>query len=51
VDEALVELRRAVELAPDEPQMHESLAKALETKGLTAEADEERRRAGKPGPQ
>jgi Flp pilus assembly protein TadD len=40
-----VELRRAVELAPQEPIMHESLAKALAAKGLTAEADEETRRA------
>ena len=39
------ELRRAVELAPQEPIMHESLSKALAAKGLTAEADEETRRA------
>ena len=45
VDDAIVELRRAVELAPQEPTMHESLAKALAAKGLTAEADEETRRA------
>jgi arylsulfatase A-like enzyme/Flp pilus assembly protein TadD len=45
VDDAIVELRRAVELAPHEPIMHESLAKALAAKGLTAEADEETRRA------
>jgi Flp pilus assembly protein TadD len=50
VDEAVVELRRAVELAPGEQVMHESLAKALEAKGLTAEAEAERRQAQKPGP-
>jgi arylsulfatase A-like enzyme/Flp pilus assembly protein TadD len=45
LDDAIVELRRAVELAPQEPIMHESFAKALAAKGLTAEADEETRRA------
>ena len=50
VDAAISELRRAVELAPDEPETHDSLAKALEAKGMTAEAAEERRRAGKQGP-
>src|SRR6266436_992814 len=45
LDDAIAELRRAVELAPQEPIMHESLAKALAAKGLTAEADEETRRA------
>jgi Flp pilus assembly protein TadD len=45
LDEAITELRRAVELEPQEPIMHESLAKALTAKGLTAEADEETRRA------
>jgi arylsulfatase A-like enzyme/Flp pilus assembly protein TadD len=45
LDDAIVELRRAVKLAPQEPTMHESLAKALAAKGLTAEADEETRRA------
>jgi arylsulfatase A-like enzyme/Flp pilus assembly protein TadD len=45
LDDAIVELRRAVELAPQEAVMHESLAKALAAKGLTAEADEETRRA------
>jgi len=51
LDDAIAELRRAVEIAPDEPDMHTSLAKALEAKGLTAEADEERRRAGNPQPE
>src|ERR1700674_2849292 len=52
LDDAIVELRRAVELAPQEPIMHESLAKALAAKGLTAEADEETRRARQhPAPQ
>jgi hypothetical protein len=39
IDDAIAELRRAVELAPQESAMHESLAKALTAKGLTAEAD------------
>ena len=52
IDDAIAELRRAVELAPQEPIMHESLAKALAAKGLTAEADEETRRAQQqPAPQ
>jgi arylsulfatase A-like enzyme/Tfp pilus assembly protein PilF len=52
LDDAIVELRRAVELEPREPIMHESLAKALAAKGLTAEADEETRRAHQqPAPQ
>jgi len=52
LDDAIVELRRAVELAPQEPIMHESLAKGLAAKGLTAEADEETRRAHQqPAPQ
>ncbi len=52
LDDAIAELRRAVELAPQEPIMHESLAKALAAKGLTAEADEETRRAHQqPAPQ
>jgi len=52
LDDAIVELRRAVELAPQEPITHESLAKALAAKGLTAEADEETRRAHQqPAPQ
>jgi len=45
LDDAIAELRRAVDLAPQESIMHESLAKALAAKGLTAEADEETRRA------
>jgi len=48
LDEALVELRRAVELAPQEPSVHESLAKALAAKGLNAEAEQEMRRAQAP---
>ena len=34
-----------MELAPQEPIMHESLAKSLTAKGLTAEAEEETQRA------
>ena len=44
VDDALTELRRAVELAPQDPGNHAALAKALSAKGLTAEAEEEMRR-------
>jgi Flp pilus assembly protein TadD len=52
LDDAIAELRRAVELAPQEPIMHESLAKALAAKGLTTEAAEETRRAQQqPAPQ
>ena len=51
VDEALAELRQAAELAPDEPAMHESLAKALDAKGMTAEAESERQRAQGQKPQ
>jgi arylsulfatase A-like enzyme/Tfp pilus assembly protein PilF len=52
LDDAIAELRRAVELSPQESIMHESLAKALAAKGLTAEADEETRRAHQqPAPQ
>jgi len=39
-----------VELAPEESSVHESLAKALAAKGLSAEADQELRRAH-PAPQ
>ena len=35
VDDALTELRRAVELAPQDPGNHAALAKALSAKGLT----------------
>jgi arylsulfatase A-like enzyme/Tfp pilus assembly protein PilF len=49
LDEAITNLRRGVVLAPQEPAMHESLAKALAAKGLTAEADEEMRRAQQAG--
>ena len=45
VDDALTELRRAVELAPQDPGNHAALAKALSAKGLTAEAEEEMRKA------
>jgi len=45
VDEALAELRRAVELEPRDPGTHAALAKALAAKGLSAEADEEARKA------
>jgi Flp pilus assembly protein TadD len=51
LDDAITELRRAVELAPQESIMHESLAKALAAKGLTAESDEETRHAQQLAPQ
>jgi Flp pilus assembly protein TadD len=45
VDEAIVELRRAIGLEPRDPGAHAALAKALTAKGLNAEADEEARKA------
>jgi Flp pilus assembly protein TadD len=45
VDEGLKQLRTAVRLAPNDPRAHESLAKALEAKGLHMEANEEMRKA------
>ncbi|HEX6905656.1 MAG TPA: tetratricopeptide repeat protein, partial [Terriglobales bacterium] len=45
VDEALAELRQAVELAPNDPRTHAALAKALEAAGRHAEAVEEMKRA------
>jgi Flp pilus assembly protein TadD len=45
VDEAITELRQAVALAPEQPGTHVALAKALETKGLAVEAQQEMRRA------
>ena len=44
-DEAISELRKAAELAPDDPVAHAALAKALEAKGLTGEAQAEMRKA------
>jgi Flp pilus assembly protein TadD len=51
LDEAIAELRKAVELAPQEPAMHRALAQALAAKGLTAEANQEMRRAQPQTPQ
>jgi len=45
LDAALSELRRASELAPQDPSTHASLAKALSAKGLESEAEEERQKA------
>ena len=45
-DEALPELRKAVELAPQNQQAHFALAKALEAKGFTSQAQTEFRKAG-----
>ncbi len=45
LDGALAELRRAVHLAPTDPQNRVALAKALEAKGLSAEAQEQLRQA------
>jgi predicted Zn-dependent protease len=50
LDEAIAMLRRGVELAPQQADMHESLAKALAAKGLTAEANEEMQRAQQSAP-
>ncbi len=51
LDDAIAELRKAVELAPQEPAIHRSLAQALAAKGLTAEANQELRRAQPQTPQ
>jgi arylsulfatase A-like enzyme/cytochrome c-type biogenesis protein CcmH/NrfG len=45
VDPALTALRRAAELAPSDPKIHASLARALEAKGLTDEAQREMEKA------
>ena len=45
LDEGLKELRTAARLAPNDPRVHQSLAKALEAKGLHMEANEEMRKA------
>ena len=45
MDEALTELRRAAELAPQDAGNHAALAKALSAKGLNDEAQEEMRKA------
>jgi len=44
-DEAVAELRRAVEAAPEDPMVHQRFAEALEFLGRSAEAKEQRRRA------
>jgi arylsulfatase A-like enzyme/Flp pilus assembly protein TadD len=51
VDGALAELRTAAELDPQDAGTHASLAKALSVKGLSVEADEERRKAQQTRPQ
>jgi Flp pilus assembly protein TadD len=51
VDDALTELRRAVELSPLDPGNHAALAKALSAKGLDTEAQEEMRKAQQGRPQ
>jgi cytochrome c-type biogenesis protein CcmH/NrfG len=45
LDEGLTALHTAVRLAPNDPRIHEALAKALEAKGLHREANEEMRKA------
>lgn len=45
VDDAVAELRQAVQLAPNDAAAHASLAKALQAKGLDAEAAQERQKA------
>ena len=51
IDAALAELRTAAELDPQDSGTHVSLAKALSAKGLSAEADEEMRKAKQSRPQ
>jgi Flp pilus assembly protein TadD len=45
IDAGLKELRTAVRLAPGDPRNHDALAKALQAKGMTAEAASEMRKA------
>jgi Flp pilus assembly protein TadD len=45
LDQALIELRRAEELAPHDPGTHAALAKVLAAKGLTEEAQAEMKKA------
>ena len=48
---ALIHLRQAAQLAPENPGMHMALAKALTAKGLNEEAQEEMRKAQQARPQ
>ena len=41
VDEAIVQARRAIEIAPEEPLAHASLSRLLQQKGMISEAEEE----------
>ncbi len=50
LDESIANLRHGIELAPQQPDLHQSLAKALAAKGLTAEANEELQRARESAP-
>ncbi len=50
LDESIANLRHGIELAPQQPDLHQSLAKALAAKGLTAEANEEMQRARESAP-
>jgi Flp pilus assembly protein TadD len=50
-DDALTELRRAADLAPQDPANHAALAKALSKKGLNDEAAEEMQKAQQGRPQ
>jgi len=43
-------LRAAVQIAPDNPQVHAALAKALKAKGLADEAQQELNKAQAQGP-
>jgi Flp pilus assembly protein TadD len=51
VDEALAELRKGAEPAPDDASTHIALAKALTAKGMPGEAQEEMRKAQRVQPQ
>jgi len=44
-DEAILHLKRAIELVPENPRNHASLARALTAKGMTAEAEVELQKA------
>ncbi len=41
VDEAIVQAKKAIEIAPDEPLAHTSLSRLFQQKGMIPEAEEE----------
>ena len=41
IDEAILQAKKALEIAPDEPLAHTSLSRLFQQKGMIAEAEEE----------